>query len=76
MNFLVNRKVLIFMLFTGLVMLGVISYRRLSLELFPNTSYPAFFLRVAGQSEMSPEQMERAAIIPVEGAVGTLEGVK
>ncbi len=76
MSFLVNRRVFISMLFIGLSMLGYISYKNLPLELFPNAEEPIFYVQVFSASEVSPEYMEQQAIIPLEGAAGTLEGVE
>ncbi len=36
MNKLINRKVLISMLFIGLTMMGVFSYKYLKMELYPD----------------------------------------
>ena len=74
MHFIIKRKVLITMLFTGLTMLGVFSYRQLPVELFPNTQIPYLFVQVGTSMEMDPEYIENQAIIPIEGAIGTLKG--
>ena len=76
MNFIIRRKVLIAMLFTGLSMLGVFSYKQLPVELFPNTQIPYLFVQVATPLEVDPKYMENQAIIPIEGAIGTLKGVE
>ena len=76
MNFIIKRKVLIAMLFIGLAMLGVFSYRQLPVELFPNTQIPYLFVQVGTSIEMDPEYIENQAIIPLEGAIGTLKGVE
>lgn len=76
MNFIIKRKVLIAMLFTGMTMLGVFSYRQLPVELFPNTQIPYLFVQIASPLEMDPKNMENQAIIPIEGAIGTLKGVE
>ncbi len=39
MNKLINRKVLISMLFIGLTMMGVFSYKYLKMELYPDAEY-------------------------------------
>ncbi|NQU33418.1 MAG: efflux RND transporter permease subunit [Bacteroidetes bacterium] len=75
MNFIIKRKVLITMLFTALTMLGWFSYKQLSVELYPNAQIPFLFINVGSALEVDPEYMEKQAIIPIEGAVGTLEGV-
>ncbi len=76
MNFLIKRKILIAMLFTGLTMLGYFSYKQLPVELYPNAQIPFLFVQVGSILEVDPEYMENQVIIPLEGAIGTLEGVE
>lgn len=76
MDFIIKRKVLISMLFLGLTMLGYVSYRQLPVELFPNAELPTLFVQINTPLEMDPAYIETQAVIPVEGAVGTLEGVE
>src|SRR3989339_494419 len=76
MDFLIKRRILIIMLFAGLTMLGYVSYRKLSVELFPNAELPALIVQVATPLEMDPSYIESQAIIPIEGAIGTLEGIE
>ena len=64
------------MLFIGLTMLGYVSYKKLSVELFPNAQLPFLIVQVATPLEMDPSFIETQAIIPIEGAIGTLEGVE
>lgn len=76
MNFIIKRKVLIGMLFAGLTMLGYISYKQLPVELYPNATLPTLFVQVVTPLEVDPKYMEGQAIIPLEGAIGTLEGIE
>jgi multidrug efflux pump subunit AcrB/ABC-type multidrug transport system ATPase subunit len=76
MNFILKRRILIIMLFLGLTMLGYISYKKLSVELFPNAQLPTLIVQVVTPLEMDPSHIETQAIIPIEGAIGTLEGVE
>lgn len=76
MNFIIKRKVLITMLFTALTMLGWFSYKQLSVELYPNAQIPFLFVNVGSALEVDPGYMEKQAIIPLEGAIGTLGGVE
>lgn len=76
MNFIIKRKVLIAMLFSALTMLGYISYKQLAVELYPNATYPMLFVQVVSPLEVDPTYMENQAIIPLEGAIGTLEGIE
>ncbi|HLN55530.1 MAG TPA: efflux RND transporter permease subunit [Bacteroidales bacterium] len=76
MNFILKRRVLISMLFIGVTMLGYVSYRKLSVELFPNAQLPALIVQVGTPLEVDPSYIENQAIIPIEGAIGTLEGIE
>lgn len=64
------------MLFTALTMLGYFSYKQLSVELYPNATIPFLFVNVGSALEVDPEYMEKQAVIPLEGAIGTLKGVE
>ena len=75
-NFIIRRKTLISMLFIGLVMLGVISQRRLSVELIPDIELPYLFVRVMSMGPADPVRVEKEAVIPIEEAAGTLEGIE
>ena len=76
MDFIIKRKTLIAMLFAGLSMLGYISYKHLPVELYPNATLPMLFVQVGTPLEVDPKYMENQAIIPLEGAIGTLEGIE
>lgn len=64
------------MLFLGLTMLGYVSYKKLSVELFPNAQLPTLIVQVGTPLEVDPAYIESQAIIPIEGAIGTLEGIE
>ena len=72
---IIRRKVLISMLFVGLTVTGYISYTRLPVELLPNVELPILIVHVRSATEVDPKYMERQAIVPLESAVSTLEGV-
>lgn len=76
MKFIIQRKVLISMLFLGLTVLGFISYRQLPVELIPNAELPFLFVQASSSTELAPEYMENQVTIPIEGAIGTLEGIE
>ncbi len=76
MDFILKRRILISMLFIGLSMLGFISYKKLSLELIPNFQLPGMVVQVGTMLETDPSYIETQAIIPLEGAIGTLEDVE
>ncbi len=64
------------MLFIGFSVMGYISYQKLPVELFPNVELPVLIVRVNAASEVDPRYMESQAIIPLEGAISTLEGIE
>lgn len=64
------------MLFLGLTMLGYISYKRLPVELMPNAELPMLFVQVRSAIEVDPSYMENQAVIPLEGAISTMEGIE
>jgi len=68
MRMIVTRKVLISMIFLGLTVLGIVSYRQLKIELFPNAEAPYLVVQVSSQTEVDPTYMEKQAVIPLEGA--------
>lgn len=76
MTALIQRKVTICMIFIGLSLLGYISYNRLPIELLPNAELPMLFVQIASATATSPQYLEQQGVIPVEGAIGTLEGVE
>ena len=56
-------------------MLGVVSYQRLPLELMPNVEYPYLIVYVYSSIDMDPRYIEKQAVIPIEGAISTLDGI-
>ena len=76
MNFIINRKVLISMLFIGLTLLGYVSYKQLPVELMPNAELPTLSVSISSRNEVDPNYMEKQAVIPIEGAIGTMEGIE
>ena len=74
-HFIIRRKTLVAMVFIALSLLGMISYDSLPLEIMPDVELPFLIVRISATREMNPEYFEKQAVIPVEGAVGTLENV-
>jgi multidrug efflux pump subunit AcrB/ABC-type multidrug transport system ATPase subunit len=75
-HFVIQRKVLISMLFLATTMLGYISYQQLDMEIIPNASLPMLYVQVNSRTDGTPEYMEQEAIIPVESAVAALENIE
>lgn len=77
MEFIIKRKTLISMLFIAITMLGYISYQQLEMELMPVPEMPELNITVTTNNvELDPEYIESQAIIPIEGAIGTLENIE
>jgi multidrug efflux pump subunit AcrB len=76
MKSFIHRKVSISMIFIGISMLGYFSYKNLKVELYPNAEFPYLFVQVNSTIELNPEYIENQAVIPIEGAIGTLDGVE
>ena len=76
MRNLIYRKVTICMIFIGMTLLGYISYKQLPVELLPNAELPMLFVQIGAITQVSPQYMEQQGVIPVEGAIGTMEGVE
>jgi multidrug efflux pump subunit AcrB len=64
------------MVFLGLTILGYVSYKRLPVELMPNAELPMLFVQIQSRIEVDPKYMENQAVIPIEGAIGTMEGIE
>ncbi|NQU51613.1 MAG: efflux RND transporter permease subunit [Bacteroidetes bacterium] len=76
MKFIINRKIFISMLFLGLTLLGYVSYKQLPVELMPNAELPMLYVQIRSQIEVDPKYMENQVIIPIEGAISTMEGIE
>ena len=64
------------MLFIGLTLLGYVSYKQLGVELLPNAELPFLYVQVSSNQESDPAYLENQVVIPLEGAIGTLEGIE
>lgn len=67
---------MISMLFLGISLLGIYSYKNLKMELYPNAEFPYLFVQISSSVELDPEYIENQAVIPIEGAISSLEGVE
>jgi len=71
----IRRPVFATMMILALVVLGIFSYRRLSIDLFPDVEFP-FLVVQTRYAGASPESVERDVTKPIEEAVNPVEGVK
>jgi hydrophobic/amphiphilic exporter-1 (mainly G- bacteria), HAE1 family len=71
----IKRPIFAAVLMLALVTLGLFSYRRLSVEMFPNVEFPVVSV-VTTFSGASPETVERELSKRIEEAVNQIAGVK
>ncbi len=76
MEGVIRRPVMVCMLLLGACMLGVVSHQRLSVELIPFAELPLHLVQVRSQRDAEPAYLERQAVIPIESAIATLEGIE
>ena len=75
MNFLLNKRITISMLFIASTLLGYVSYKRLPVELLPNAELPMLYVSVSAQQDRDPSYVESEVVIPLEGAISSVGGV-
>jgi HAE1 family hydrophobic/amphiphilic exporter-1 len=71
----IRRPILAAVMMLTLVTLGIFSYRRLSVEMYPNVEIPVVTI-VTKFSGASPESVEREVTKKIEEAVNPIAGVK
>lgn len=74
-DFSIKRPVTTMTAIACLVVLGAVSLTRLSLDMFPEMSFPHLWVRVPYPAS-SPEEVERLITIPLEDALGTVNHLK
>jgi len=70
----IKRPVFATMMMVALVVLGVVSYRRLAVDEYPDVTYPVISVNI-GYPGASPEVVERDVARPVESALNTVDGL-
>jgi len=71
----VKRPVTTLMFFLGIVLLGFVSLRELSVDLLPNISYPRLSVITQYQG-VAPEEIETLITTPLEAAVSRIPGLR
>jgi HAE1 family hydrophobic/amphiphilic exporter-1 len=71
----IKRPVFATMMMLALVVLGVVSYRRLAIDEYPDITYPVVMVQTAYPGA-SPEVMERDVSRPIEEALNTVQGIR
>lgn len=73
-NFAVNYPVTILMVVLGVLLLGVISYQKLGIDLFPDLNSPRIFVEIKS-GERPPEEMEKLYVSNIEAIATRQSGV-
>jgi HAE1 family hydrophobic/amphiphilic exporter-1 len=71
----IKRPVFATMMMVALVVLGVVSYKRLAIDEYPDVTYPIVIVQTSYPGA-SPEVMMREVSKPIEEALNTVQGVK
>ena len=74
-EFSINKKVTVYMLTLGLILLGVLSFKRLPQDLFPPITFPQVTI-VTDYANAAPEEIETLITRVVEEAIGSVSGLK
>jgi len=74
-DFCIRRPVAATMLIGFLVALGMFSYRKLAVDLFPNIDFPIVVITTTLKGA-SVEEMESGVTKPIEEAINTIEGIE
>ncbi|MCX5768166.1 MAG: efflux RND transporter permease subunit [Gemmatimonadetes bacterium] len=70
----IKRPVFATMMMVALVVLGVVSYKRLAVDEYPDVTYPTISVSVSYPGA-SPEVVERDVSRPIETALNTVDGL-
>ncbi|MFH1755430.1 MAG: efflux RND transporter permease subunit, partial [Candidatus Latescibacterota bacterium] len=71
----VRRRVSVLMVAIAIAAFGFVGYQRLSLELFPDITYPSLTIQT-DFPDTAPQEVENLITRPVEEAVGVLRGLQ
>ena len=71
----IKRPVFATMMMVALVVLGIVSYRRLAIDEYPDITYPIVIAQTSYPGA-SPEAMMRDVSKPIEEALNTVQGIK
>src|SRR3712207_1569393 len=71
----IKRPVFATMMMVALVVLGIVSYKRLAIDEYPDLTYPVVIVNTTYPGA-SPEVMVREVSKPIEEAVNTVQGIR
>lgn len=74
-DFSINRRITTTMIVLLVVLIGIISFTRLNVDLYPDITFPGAAI-VTTYSGVGPEEIETLITKPVESSVATVTGVK
>lgn len=74
-KFALRNPITILMCVLGAIILGIISFDKLSVDMFPDITFPSITVATFYPGA-NPQDMERMVTYPVEKAVSTVNGVK
>ena len=74
-SFSIKRPAFITSIITIIVTVGVISFNKMSVDLFPNVDIPVVFISTT-YSGAGPAQIETAVTKPLEEEISTIAGIK
>ena len=73
-NTAIHRPVTVFMFFLAVILFGIVSLGRLSLNLLPDISYPSLTIQT-DYEDAAPEEIESLLTRPIEENVGVAAGL-
>jgi HAE1 family hydrophobic/amphiphilic exporter-1 len=71
----IKRPVFATMMMAALVVLGIVSYKRLAIDQYPDVTYPVVVVQTTYRGA-SPEVVEREISRPIEESLNTVQGIK
>ncbi len=71
----IKRPIFIFMVFSSLIVLGVLGYNRLPVDLFPEIEFPTLIINVVYPGS-NPSETENLIVKPVEDALSGISGIE
>jgi len=74
-RFGIQRPLMVFMIFVGVIVLGMISLQNLKIDLFPEMNFPMIAV-ITNYSGVGPQEIESMVTKPIEGIVSTVTDVK
>jgi HAE1 family hydrophobic/amphiphilic exporter-1 len=74
-KFSVNRPVLTTIIFLIIILIGAVSFQRLSIDFMPSVEYPTISVS-ASYGNVGPQEIEELITRPIEGALAAVQGVE